>query len=47
MGAAPVQVAVSKSGYTTRAQREAALSPGVQSGEQKKKGRFAKMFAIQ
>jgi hypothetical protein len=41
MAVAPVQVALAKNGYTTRSQREG------QSGEQKKKGRFAKLFAIQ
>ena len=48
MGVAPIQVAGPRNGYTTRSQREAALSPGGgESGEKKKKGRFAKMFAIQ
>jgi len=47
MGVAPTQVLSPKHGYTTRAQREAALSPGGESGDKKKKGRFAKMFAIQ
>ena len=47
MGVAPIQVTGPTNGYTTRSQREAALSPGGASVEKKKKGRFAKMFAIQ
>jgi hypothetical protein len=47
MGVAPVQVSASKGGYTTRAQREAAQVAGGESGTKKKKGRLAKMFAIQ
>jgi hypothetical protein len=47
MGVAPIQVTGPTNGYTTRSQREAALSPGGASLEKKKKGRFAKMFAIQ